>query len=105
MKDGLHSRIPRHSPYVDIKNLTFSIDLGAGLGNLHAIVGYFQKIGYATVKVEFRQDTGLTRDMVWACWFVSLSMKPAAEIMIDVLAGKFTDLEKKILEVKKVHYG
>lgn len=89
----------------NIKMLQFAISLPSGIGNHHAIEGYFKEIGYVIKRVKYTEQHDTDMDMYLVYWFVSLEHKPEAEVIMDSLAGKFAHLEDKIREVKKRHYG
>lgn len=82
----------------DFKNLLFHILLPESIANYHAIEGYFIEMGYKIKYIRSQRRYNEYRDY----WRVRLEYRPPEMVLLDILAGRFNQLEEKILKLKEI---
>lgn len=95
----------KRNPLVDLVNLRFTINLLDSMASHHAIEGYFSEIGYVVDFMRHTKENDHTTATYQSFWVVQLGWKSREHVMMDALAGHFTDLEKKIHQVKTRYYA
>lgn len=85
----------------NFKYLIFHIMLPHSMANIHAMEGYFAEIGYKTERIQYQEVYDERRAWYTYYWEARLKYKPPETVLLDILAGKFHNLEEKILKLKE----
>lgn len=78
------------------------INIKETVSNHIAIVSYFNEIGYSVDTVQFVGDSRLNDNWKpYGSWMADLQTPDEAQLLMDKVAGKFSNLEGRVKECRK----
>lgn len=83
--------------------MAVSINITNTVDNHHAIVGYFGDAGYIVETMRFVGDNRIgDNGKPYGRWMVDLLLPDEGQLLMDKVAGKFSNLEEQIISWKKL---